>query len=264
VSMTKARHRRALWVLGAAAFSLSNSGLAPARSLDMIRASGTLHLCAHPNSLPYASKAGNPPGFQIEVGQALAKELGVGLATEWIVVPAQIFRAQCDIVLDAIADPEAQADSGLRLSKPYYRGGVALAVPQGSTITAFADLNQSTKVGVQVGSMAAMVLSQRHVPTSTFGFEDDMLAALGAGEIDAAVVTPLSAGYYNHMHPARTFGILPVDEAERDLVWNEAVGMRQPDEQLREAIDAALDRLRANGTVDMIYAKYGIVLSPPR
>ena len=48
-----------------------------ARSLDVIRATGALHLCAHPNSLPYASKAGNPPGFQIELGKALAKEVGV-------------------------------------------------------------------------------------------------------------------------------------------------------------------------------------------
>jgi hypothetical protein len=76
--------------------------------------------------------------------------------------------------------------------------------------------------------------------------------------------TPRSAGCYNHTHPSRTFGILPVDEAERDLVWNEAVGMRQPDERLREAIDAALDHLRANGIVDMIYSKYGIALLPPR
>ena len=48
---------------------------APARSLDMIRATGALHLCAHPNSLPYASKTGNPPGFQIELGEVLAEEL---------------------------------------------------------------------------------------------------------------------------------------------------------------------------------------------
>src|ERR1700758_2097401 len=94
---------------------------ASARSLDMIRATGALHLCAHPNSLPYASKAGNPPGFQIELGEALAEELGVTLVTEWIVVPSQAFRADCDIILDTIADPEAQADTGLQISKPYYR-----------------------------------------------------------------------------------------------------------------------------------------------
>jgi polar amino acid transport system substrate-binding protein len=252
-------------ILGLAiACSVCQVEAAPARSLEMIRASGALHLCAHPNSLPYASKAGNPPGFQIELGEMLAEELGVSLVTEWIAVPSQAFRADCDVILDAIADPEAQADTGLRISKPYYRSGVGLAVPRESAITAFASLNDQTKVGVQVGSVAAMLLNQRHVRTSTFGFEEDMLAALAAGEIDAAAVTPLSARYYNLTHPSVGFAILPPDEAERDLVWNAAVGIRKPDEQLLAAIDAALDRLRADGTVETIYAKYGISLLPPR
>jgi polar amino acid transport system substrate-binding protein len=246
------------------ACSVGQIEAASARSLEVIRASGTLHLCAHPNSLPYASKTGNPPGFQIELGKALARELGVTMVTEWIVVPSQAFRADCDIILDAIADPEAQADTGLRISKPYYRSGVGLAVPRGSAITTFAGLNDHTKVGVQVGSVAAMLLNRRHVRTSTFGFEGDMLEALAAGEIDAAAVTPLSAGYYNLTHPPQGFAILPPDEAERDLVWNVAVGIRKPDDQLLEAIDAALDRLRADGTVETIYAKYGTSLRPPR
>src|SRR5437763_6716880 len=198
-----------LRVLGtAAALFLWQIEAAVARSLELIRATGALHLCAHPNSLPYASKAGNPPGFQIELGKALAEELGVTLVTEWIVVPSQAFRADCDIILDAIADPEAQADTGLRISKPYYRSGVGLAVPRSSTITAFAALNEHTKVGVQVGSVAAVLLNQQHVRTSTFGFEDDMLAALAAGEIDAAAVTPASAGYYNLTHPSQGFAML--------------------------------------------------------
>jgi len=254
--------------LGILVFAISCSiwhiGAASARSLDMIRAAGALHLCAHPNSLPYASKAGNPPGFQLELGRALAQELGVMLVTEWIVVPSQAFRADCDIILDTIADPEAQADTGLQVSKPYYRSGVGLAVPRSSPITTFAELNDHTKVGVQVGSVAAMLLNQQHVPTSTFGFEDDMLEALAAGEIDAAAVTPLSTGWYNMNHPSHGFAVVSPDETARDLVWNEAVGIRQPDDKLRDAIDAALDRLRAEGTVTTIYSKYGISLLPPR
>src|SRR5437660_10123706 len=95
-----------LRVLGtAAALFLWQIEGAPARSLDMIRATGALHLCAHPNSLPYASKARNPAGFQIELGEALARELGVALVTEWVVVRAQAVRRECDSVLGAMADP---------------------------------------------------------------------------------------------------------------------------------------------------------------
>lgn len=254
-----------LRILGMAiACSVWQIEAAAARSLEVIRTTGALHLCAHPNSLPYASKAGNPPGFQIELGEALAEELGVALVTEWIVVPSQAFRADCDIILDTIADPEAQSDTGLQISKPYYRSGVGLALPHGSAVTTFAGLNDHTKVGVQVGSVAAMLLNRRHVRTSTFGFEEDMLEALAAGEIDAAAVTPLSTGYYNLTHPSRGFAVLTPDEAERDLVWNVAVGIRKPDDRLLDAIDAALDRLRADGTVETIYAKYGISIPPPR
>src|SRR5205823_2060058 len=135
-----------LRVLGtAAALFLWQIEAAPARSLDMIRATGALHLCAHPNSLPYANKAGNPPGFQIELGKALAKVLGVTLVTEWIVVPSQAFRADCDIILDAIADLNVQADFGLRISKAYYHSCVGVVVTRGSTINHIIGLHVSTK-----------------------------------------------------------------------------------------------------------------------
>ena len=42
------------------------------------------------------------------------------------------------------------------------------------------------------------------------------------------------------------------------------MGLRKPDGKLREAIDAALDRLRAAGVIEAIYARYGISLLPPR
>ncbi len=52
---------------------------AGARPLAVIRDRGVLSLCAHANALPFASKTQDPPGFQIELGRALARELGVEL-----------------------------------------------------------------------------------------------------------------------------------------------------------------------------------------
>jgi polar amino acid transport system substrate-binding protein len=244
--------------------AISLMGSAQARSLDTIRSVGALALCAHPNSLPFASKAGDPPGFQVEMGQALARELGVSLKLAWIITGYQIRSADCDIVMDVIADREAQSETNLRISKPYYRTGVALAVPLASKLTSFKSLGEHTKVGVQVGSMAAMIIKQRHVPTSTFGFEVDSLEALANHEIDAAAVTPTVAAYFNLTHPDNAIRILGPDESEANLNWNVAVGMVRPDERLRDAIDGALERLRADGTVDRIYGRYGIVLQSPR
>jgi polar amino acid transport system substrate-binding protein len=237
---------------------------AQARSLDAIRDSGVLGLCAHPNSLPFANKAGDPPGFQIELGNALAREFGVALRLDWIITQYQMRSAACDIVLDVIADREAQGETNLKISKPYYRTGVALAVPSDSKLTSFKSLDGHTKVGVQVGSVAAMIIGQRHVPTSTFGFEIDSLDALANHQIDAAAVTPTMASYFNLTHPDKAVRILDRDESEPNLNWNVAVGMVRPDDNLRNAIDAALERLRANGSIDRIYRRYGVVLQSPR
>ena len=89
---------------------------AHARTLAEIKERGAIGLCAHPNSLPFASKTADPPGFQIELGRALARELGVSLTPDWIITAYQISRADCDIMLDVIADPEAQEESRLKLS----------------------------------------------------------------------------------------------------------------------------------------------------
>ena len=237
---------------------------AQARPLDAIRSAGGLGLCAHPNSLPFASKAGDPPGFQVELGQALARELGVSLKLDWIITRYQMRSAGCDILLDVIADREAQGETNLRISKPYYRTGVVLAVPSASKLTSFKSLDEHTKVGVLVGSFAAMIISQRRVPTSTFGFEIDSLEALANHEIDAAAVTPTAAGYFNLTHPDRALRILDRDESEANLNWNVAVGMVRPDDSLRDAIDGALERLRADGTVERIYRRYGIILQSPK
>src|SRR6516164_4690707 len=240
------------------------TGPVEARSLDTIRSLGAIGLCAHPNSLPFASKAGDPPGFQVELGQALARELGVSLKLDWIITQYQMRSADCDIMLDVIADREAQGETHLAISKPYYRTGVALAVPRASQLTSFKSLDAHTKVGVQVGSVAAMVISQRHVPTSTFGFEVDSLEAVANHEIDAAAVTPTVAAYFNLTHPDKTVRVLDLDENEKNLNWNVAVGMVRPDDSFQDAVDQALDHLRADGTIDRIYRRYGVALQTPR
>jgi polar amino acid transport system substrate-binding protein len=237
---------------------------ASARSLEQIQASGTLSVCLPANSLPFSSRQDNPGGFEVELAGLLAKQFGVSLDAQWVISPIQVARASCDLLLDAIADPEAQDSSHLVLSKPYYRSGVALVVPQGSQITSFATLDNHTKVAVQVGSIVAMVLGQRHVGLSTYAFEDEMLQAVADGEADAAAVTPVSAGYFNLAHPDHKLTILPPDEADQRLVWNIAIGMRKPDPALREAMDKAIDKLSADGTIAGIYGRYGVTLLPPK
>jgi len=247
--------------IGGLGVALGLLALAPAsaRTLEAIKSRGAISVCAHANALPFASRADKPPGIQIEIARAIAKELGVGLEVAWVTVLYQRSAVNCDIVLDTIVDKEVQADSPVKVSRPYHRSGIALALPAGADgIKSFADVGQGKRVGVQVGSLAQMILSQRGLSTSPFGFEDEMIEAVAAGALDGAAVTPASVGYFNLTHPDRKVRLVYADEHEPYLSWNIAVGMRGSDVPLRAKIDAAVERLLADGTIRNIYARYGI------
>ena len=247
---------------GMLAIGLAGSA-ASARPLAAIRDRGVLSLCAHANALPFASKTQDPPGFQIELGRALAHELGVTLQVEWVVSGIQFRIADCDIVLDTIAVPEAQAERRLDLSKPYRRSGVGLAVrPDAVSVGKFEDL-VGRRVAVQSRSLAGMLLGQRGVRLASFGFEEEMIEAVVRGEVDAAAVSPASAGYFNLRHPETPVRFVHAYDTEPELRWNLAVGLRRADPPFREAIDRAIDRLMAGGTVQKIYAHYGVEYLPP-
>jgi polar amino acid transport system substrate-binding protein len=89
-------------------------------------------------SLPWASKTGAVPGLQIELAENLAMRLGVTLTRQWVVSAIQYRRADCDIVLDVISNKGSSVEFGLRLSRPYQRSSVVLAVRNtpGARITA--------------------------------------------------------------------------------------------------------------------------------
>jgi polar amino acid transport system substrate-binding protein len=237
---------------------------ATARSLEAIRQRGAITLCAHPNALPFASRHGDVPGFQVEVARALAARLGVSLEQHWVVNTFQYRRADCDIILDAIADRAMLAEVGLRMSRPYHRTGVALVVGPKSSVASLAELTSGPRVGVQVGSIASMMLGKRGVKTSPFAFEDEIMDALARGEIDAAAVTPAAIGWFNQSHPNERVRRVPAFEGEPDLNWNVAVGMVSPDDKLRQEVDAALQALLDDGTLARIYARYDVELQPPQ
>jgi polar amino acid transport system substrate-binding protein len=250
-----------------AALLLTAGWLAPpseARSLDIIRAQGAIGQCAHPNALPFSSRRGDPPGFQIELGAAIAKQIGVALEPIWIIGPNQLRRAGCDIVTDVIAEPAVQNETALQLSKPYYRTGIVLAVRHDSPITSANAIDLYAKIGVMGSSVASMTFNQRGLTTSAFGFENEMLQALADKEIDGAAVSRAAAGYFNLTHPGQASRMVEIDRLEPAFSWNVAVGMVKPDDKLRAAIDGALERLVADGTIRRIYAKYGIDLQSPK
>jgi polar amino acid transport system substrate-binding protein len=233
------------------------------RPLQAIVDRGTLALCANPDALPWASKTGDVPGFQVELAENLAARLGVSLTRQWVISAIQYRRADCDVVFDAIASKGASVEGGLRLSRPYQRSGVVLAVRGESGVASLSDLTAGHRVGVLVGSLASMTLGKRGIEITPFVLEGELMAALAGREIEAAAVTPIAIGWYNKAHPDAHIGLISAFADDPELNWNHAVGMIGPDDKLRQQIDAALAQMIADGTIAGIYARYGIAWRPP-
>jgi polar amino acid transport system substrate-binding protein len=240
------------------------NGAAGARSLEAIIDRGALTLCANPNALPFASKSGPVPGFQLELGEKIAEQLGVKLAREWVVSTIQYRRADCDLVLDAIARKDTPPAGGVKLSRPYHRSGVVLAVRADSPASSLAGLGADQRVGVPVGSLVSMTLGKAGIVTSPFVFEDEIVAALANREIEAAAVTPVTVGWFNLQHADKPLRLVPAFENDADLNWNIAAGLFRADDKLRARVDAAIEALLADGTIARIYARYGTELRPPQ
>jgi polar amino acid transport system substrate-binding protein len=248
-----------LLTFGAALAALLDGSHALARTLDQIQRLGVISVCAPPRALPFATREGQQHGFEIDLAQAVAQRLGVVLKTGWITQTSQIRSVDCDLLMDTIVDSQALDDAHLAVSRPYMRTGVALALPGGrDDVTRLADLPADARVGVQVGSVTQTVLGMHGHRTVPFGYESDMLDALAAGDIDAAAVTPMSAGWYNHEHEGQAFRLVYLDRDVPELGWNVAIGMRRPDKALRGEIDRILQDMLEAGDIQRIYAAYGI------
>jgi polar amino acid transport system substrate-binding protein len=260
--MCRPRYRLARYAVGLSLLIWSVS--ANARPLETVIERGALTLCASPNALPFASKTGPIPGFQIELGEKIAEQLGVKLTREWVISAIQYRRADCDLVLDVIARKDTSPAGGVQPSRPYHRSGVVLAVRGDSPASSLASLGADQRVGVPVGSLVSMTLAKAGNATSPFAFEDDIVAALANREIEAAAVTAMTVGWFNLQHADKPLRLIPAFDNDQDLNWNIAAGLLRPDDKLRARIDAAIEALLADGTIARIYARYGIELKPPQ
>ena len=248
---------RALALAGAVA--VASAG---ARPLEEIKSRGELSLCANPDALPYASDRADTPGFQLEIGRAIAERLGVKLRTLWIIPRLRAGLVDCDMLLDTIADPAAQRGP-IRLTQPYQKSGVALALRGGLRGERFDDLAAGTRVGVMVNSLASRSLDQRGLHTVPYAFEADMVADLAKGELDACAVSPPTIAWYVHEHPEAGLRYTHAYDSEPELHWNLAAGLRRSDDALVDAVNAALAQLAADGTLARIYGRYGVEFRRP-
>lgn len=231
---------------------------ASARTLAEVKSLGAIFMCAGPDALPYASDKPETPGFQIEIGRAIAEGLGVSLNLEWIVARRRANLVNCDMMFDIINDPEVN-EGRARLSRPYQKSGVALGLRRDAeAISDFRQLKQGQKIGIMINSIASVVLGKADKTTSPYAFQSDMVEDLQKGELYGAAVSAATLSYYIFQHPDSGLRLVNAFHGEPGLTWEVAVGLRKSDAALVDAVNAILEKLIANGTLTRIYAKYGV------
>jgi polar amino acid transport system substrate-binding protein len=226
-----------------------------------------------PANLPYSAAKGDRPGFDVEIAQALARELGVTLRLAWLDVHldtaiGKLLERECDLTLGAAVEPNAfDGDEELAgkviYSRPYYGTGYLLVRRAGGpSVRSLAELKgeKSKRIGAEAGSVADYRLRQRGYFRRLYRNQLAVLKALDGGEIDFGYLWA-NVGWTLRTTPEFKLECVP-NYAPEDR-WDVAVAMRAGDDELKRHVDAALGRLIADGTAARALTRYATSYFPP-
>ena len=202
-------------------------------------------------------------GFEAAVAYAVAAELGFEPAdVVWVRTGFDAAIApgpkDFDFNLQQYSITEDRLER-VDFSSPYYAAGQAVITIEGSpaaSATSLADL-QGLLIGAATGTTSLAAVEQLIAPTAgaqVFNNNDDAKLALESGQVDAIVVDLPTAFYITgvELDGGLIVGALP----EIDGVTDEWGLLLAKDSPLTERVTAAVDALRANGTLDALVAEW--------
>ena len=231
-----------------AASSEAASTSAAAAELTTVEA-GKLTMATNATFPPYemTTDAGTIEGIDVDTAQAIAEKLGLELQIDDMDFDAALLSVQqgkADIAMAGITVTDERM-AVMSFSDSYATGIQSVIVPEGSDIASVDDL-AGKKIGTQRGTTGYLYCSD------DFGYDNGLTAvqALNNGQVDAVVIDNEPAKAYVESNPG--LKILDTSYAEEDY----AIGMNKSNTALLEAVNAALEELKADGTLQAIVDKY--------
>lgn len=227
-----------------------------AGTLDAIRARGELTWGADiQGGEPYVYEDPDDPqkliGFEVEIADELAKRLGVKarfVQYAWSNLVPGLERGDFDIALNGLEATSERRDRVL-MSTPYYVYAETLAVKKGSPYASLDDL-RGKKVATLNQTYAMDLLRERGIEPQYYEGVEEPYLDLAAGKVDAVLLDNIIADRYGC--PVEGVVCLPGDVARGIYV----ILMRKGDVALREAVDAALESMIADGTMERILRRW--------
>jgi len=189
-------------------------------------------------------------GFDIEVGEAIAKELGLKpvqkrIKFKGIVEGIKTGRADAAVASHTI---NPQRSKHVSFSSPYYYSGPQIFTRPDSNIKSVKDLT-GKEVAVAKGSTYSDTASKYTDKIKTYDSDITALKALSSGRHDA-VITDFVTGKSAAKEGFEIKGQQLINRSEQ------AVVLPQDNPKLLKRINEALEHLHKNGTLSRISIKY--------
>ena len=236
-----------------AASSEAASTSAAAAELTTVEA-GKLTMATNATFPPYemTTDTGAFEGIDVDTAQAIAEKLGLELQIDDMDFDAALLSVQqgkADIAMAGITVTDERM-AVMSFSDSYATGIQSIIVPEGSDIATPDDL-AGKKIGTQRGTTGYIYCSDDFGDENVVAYDSGLTAvqALNNGQVDAVVIDNAPAKEYVAANPGLV--ILDTSYAEEDY----AIGMAKGS-ALEDAINAALEELKADGTLQSIVDKY--------
>lgn len=206
---------------------------------------------------------GEYKGFDLDLAAAIAEDLGLDLKIENVdfdtIVPGVASGTKYDAGFGAIT-VTPQREEAVDFSESYYMDDQAIVTMKGNEQVTSENYEESlnsegVKIAVQSGSTAEAFAKENFPKAKLVPFKNatDCFAALQSDQAVAlvtnrSVAAQLTAGSFDN---EQVIKLIPTGEE-----YAIAVGKENP--ELKDAINASLEKLTEDGTIDELMEKYSI------
>ena len=242
----------------AASSGASSAAGSSADQLAAVQASGKLIVALEGAWQPwsYHDESDTLVGYDVEVSRAIAEKLGVEpeyVESDWDSLFAGLDAGRFDMVCNGVEVTDERALT-YDFTTPYGYIHTALAVRKDNDeIKTFEDLKGKTTANSLASTY--MELAESYGATVQ-GIDtlEETIQLLTAGRIDATLNADVSFYDYLNVHPDADFKLV----AQTEDASHVAIPVRKGDDSasLLEAINTAIEELRADGTLKALGEKY--------
>ena len=215
---------------------------------------GKLTMATNAAFPPYemTTDAGEFEGIDVDTAKAIAEKLGLELQIDDMDFDAALLSVQqgkADIVMAGVTVTD-ERKAVMDFSDSYATGIQSIIVPSDSDIASPDDL-AGKKIGTQRGTTGYIYCSDDFGDSNVVAYDNGLTAvqALNNGQVDAVVIDNAPAQEFVAANPG--LKVLDTSYAEEDY----AIGMAKGS-SLEDAVNKALEELKADGTLQSIVDKY--------